>query len=295
MKLLVRILILASFAAVGCSDKEGATVQSFTELPSEIAELQAALAGVNRAEAYEITRRRFGEPERDIGSGFRIEQWGVDGGTLTFHQAVGPTFRNASGTTTWLIATRNEVKANLHDSFEMYSLHEHDPYKNGTGYWLGNIELHPTGKFEYRDSGQHREYKKDFPQHFFVDHLNGDFEIKYSEGVSAIDALEDIPDDKEICRITFRSGEDSTTFGIVTSRSGRSLRFESEGQVFRMNRGWSQYWPPNPTKQNKRMESNGWPALSSHDPTQLQPLSCIERTLPVSRASCLTLSHQVAQ
>lgn len=248
MKSIALAILLLSFAGMAYGDDKVGDAASPTKLPPKIVELQSSLAGMSRQEAYEITRKHFGNPARDVGSGFRIEQWDVGGGTLTFHQAVGPTFSDVSGSVTWLIATRNEVEANLHDSFEMYSLYEQDPNKNRTGYWLGNLELHPSGKFEYRDSGQHREYKKQFPRHFFADHIKGNFDIEYSAGVAATDALEGIDDGKEICRITFRSGDDSKTFGIVTSREGRRLRFESGAQVFRMNRGWNQYWPEEPKK-----------------------------------------------
>ena len=45
--------------------------------------------------------------------------------------------------------------------------------------------------------------------------------------------------------------------------------------------------------QNKRMESNGCPAPSSNESPSFHPLSCIERALPVSRASCLTFCKEM--
>lgn len=214
-----------------------------SELPNKVTDLQRLLTHKNREEAYKLTIDFLGKPVQKVGSGFRIEQWDLDGGILTFHQTLGPTFRDTSGSITWLVTTRNELKANLHNRFEIYSLHEQDPHKNGNIYWLGNIELFPDGKFAYRDSGRLREYKNTFPKHFFEDHLTENFNIDYSEGISSTDVLEEIPDDKEVCKITFRSGEGSKTFNIVTSRSARMLRFDSKNQVFRMQRGWNTYWP----------------------------------------------------
>ncbi|MCH7751574.1 MAG: hypothetical protein IH898_05400 [Planctomycetes bacterium] len=226
-----------------------------SKFPKKVTELRSLLEGKTRDEAHKLTFELLGEPNRDVGSGFRIWQWDIDGGILTFHQGVGPVFSDAVGTTTWLIATNNEVESNLHGEFEMYSLQEQDPKKYGTSYWLGNITLSPTGNYEYRDSGQHREYKKRFPRHFFAGHFTGEFEIVYSGGIKATDALEVIPDETEICKITFQSGDSSETFGIVTSRSGRRLHFESGGQVFQMNRGWNEYWPKVTENQNNRMDS----------------------------------------
>lgn len=212
------------------------------KLPKKISELQQLIKQNNRTDAHKKTVDFLGKPARDIGSGYRIEQWDVDGGTLTFHQAVGPIFRSAKGQVTWLIPTKNKVSLNILSGFEMYSREEHDPNKNGGQYWLGNIKLNPSGQYKFQDSGQFKQYKKVFPTHFFAKHTTGSFQITYPKEVKPTDVLETISDKTEICKITFNSGDKSKVFSIITSKPNRRLSFESDNQVFRMSRGWTQYW-----------------------------------------------------
>ncbi len=241
--LLTFILILILFGGLGSSPVLGGGKEKPARLPAKVALLQSHIQGMSGEETHLLTYVVLGLPARNVGSGVSIEQWDIDGGVFTFHQFLGPTYRDADGKITWLIFTRNELAANILDRFEVTSLGEQDPYKKGNRFWLGNIRLNSSGHYEYKDRGSTYKEKKVFPRHFFEDHQKGTFHIVYSKGIKPTDALENIPDDTEVCKIRFISGRTEKTFGIVTSRSDRRLRFSSEGQVFEAAKGWNEYWP----------------------------------------------------
>jgi hypothetical protein len=241
--LLTFIWILIFFLGLGSIPVHGGDKEKPAILPAKVALLQSLIQGMSKEGARLSTYAVLGLPARDVGSGLSIEQWDIDGGVFTFHPYSGPTYRDAAGKITWLIFTRNELAANLIDSYEVTSRKEQDPYKKGNGFWLGNIRLNSSGHYKYKDSGSSYEERKVFPRHFFEDHPKGTFHIVYSKGMKPTDALEDIPDDMEVCKIRFISGGTEKTFGIVNSRSDRRLRFTSDGQVFEADRGWNKYWP----------------------------------------------------
>ncbi len=75
--------------------------------------------------------KRLGPPQRDNGSGVRIEQWDVSGGVLTFHPYTGPTFFNRKAQKFFrLLRTTNPVHANLLQSYEMTTLPDPDDHAN---------------------------------------------------------------------------------------------------------------------------------------------------------------------
>jgi hypothetical protein len=83
-----------------------------------IESLTQEVQGKGPEEVRALIVRRFGPPAREVGSGLQIEQWDVDGGTLTFHPLQGPSF-NKSGVLTRLIRTTNPAALCLFGSYEM--------------------------------------------------------------------------------------------------------------------------------------------------------------------------------
>src|SRR4051812_974958 len=76
------------------------------------------LEGKDASQVRALIVRQFGPPAREIGSGFQIEQWDVDGGVLTFHSLLGPTFQK-QGVFTRLIRTHNPTSVCLFGNYEM--------------------------------------------------------------------------------------------------------------------------------------------------------------------------------
>lgn len=206
----------------------------------EIDALTREIQGQEPDEVRAAVVRRFGQPARDIGSGLSIEQWDVAGGVLTFHPGTGPTFAKG-GQTTRLMRTTNPAGDCLVGSYEMTTLP--DPANHGNCFWLGNVALTPKGRYRYT-GGVSTSTRPGQEDNFFMHHPEGMARVEYAAGVTSQTRLEDLPDGTRVATVTFvGDGEASKSYAIVASRSSMRLAFESpEPLVFRMDKGWVNYW-----------------------------------------------------
>jgi hypothetical protein len=100
-----------------------AQAPKLSDAPKPIRELSASIQGKRPDDVRTAIIERLGPPQRDIGSGYRIEQWDTSGGVLTFHPVTGPTFSDPKTKTYFrLIRTSNPAAGNLLDSYEMTTL-----------------------------------------------------------------------------------------------------------------------------------------------------------------------------
>jgi hypothetical protein len=229
LRLLVVVVIFAT------STFSFAAPQSAPNIEALIPEVQ----GKSPSEVRALIVRRLGPPARDVGSGFQIEQWDVDGGVLTFHSVVGPDFQK-DGVRTRLIHTNNPVALCLFGSYEMVTYPER---RNGLSYWLGDVLL-STDRFKYTDSHDNLDHRDRQRSNFFMLHPNGEIQVKYSSGVTPETKLEDLPDGNPVATVTFLSADRRfrETYRIVTNRTSMSLALEGKEMQFRLTRAWVSYW-----------------------------------------------------
>ncbi len=192
-------------------------------------------------EVREVIVEKYGQANRDIGSGFRIEQWDIHAGILTFHPATGVYFQK-DGVIHSLIETTNYVKEALFGSYEMSSLPDHN--NHGSSYWLGNLELSDRS---YLFKRSRLSYDKELPirENYFFLHPEGMVKIDFASESITRGKLESIKDGATIATITF-STKDSVAkvkYSMVTRKSPKMLFFASEkGVPFKMDKAWGSYW-----------------------------------------------------
>jgi hypothetical protein len=183
--------------------------------------------------------RRLGPPVRDVGSGLRIEQWDVDGGVLTFHPLVGPSFEK-DGVHMRLVRTTNRAAACLFGTYEMTTLPE-GPH--GLRYWIGNVSLRAS-RYEYIGTRQNLDHRTGQTDNFFMLHPRGSVRIAWTSGATPDTRLEELADGTCVATATFvpRDNQGNSVYRIVAYRSSMTLAFEREAMSFQMDRGWVNYW-----------------------------------------------------
>ncbi|MCC7433480.1 MAG: HEAT repeat domain-containing protein [Methanoregulaceae archaeon] len=221
-------------------------IDDLSEAPKEIRELAAALQGKRREEVRDVIVQRLGPPHRHIGSGFRIEQWDLPSGVLTFHPMVGPTFTTSKTKTTfWLMRTMNPVRPSLLGSYEMTTLS--DSKNHELQYWIGNVDVTGDLTYRFRDSGQCLDHRQGQAANFFMQHPSGNVMIEYnSPAVTEGTLLESIAKPTVIARMKFRSADEDHHLALLvkTDRSSRTFSFESEKPLcFVLEKQWKSYWP----------------------------------------------------
>jgi hypothetical protein len=191
-------------------------------------------------EVRALFAERLGPPDRNVGSGIRIEQWDVDGGVLTFHPVTGPTFDRA-GVQSRLIRTNNPAARCLFGSYEMVTL---PMGPNETRFWLGNVALSTDSSYSFTDSLQNLEQRTAQHDNFFMLYPEGAIEAQYASGVTAETRLEDLPDGSPVAIVTFRTNDRrlSVKYRLLAYRTSMSLAFEIEKSSFRLFKGWVNYW-----------------------------------------------------
>ena len=206
-------------------------------------ELSASLQGKQSAEVRTTIIERLGPAHRNIGSGFRIEQWDTPDGVLTFHPATGPSFNDHKSKRLFrLLRTTNSVRSNLLESYEMFTLP--DPANHGTSFWLGNLKFGAEGTYRFIDSGQHRDHRSAQTENFFMLHPAGRVEIHYSPPVTADALLETLADGTTVAELAFTSADSKhrATFLITASESDRRLRFNAKKPIsFYMDTSWRSF------------------------------------------------------
>ena len=213
---------------------------SVGQAPQPMRELAAAIQGKSAGFIRGEIVRRFGQPQRDVGSGFRIEQWDVAGGVLTFHQTLGPTFADKkTGTTIHLLKSVNRAGANVIQSYEMTTLP--DPANHGNRFWIGNLGFGPKNEYLFRDSEQNLNERGKPNGNFFLAHPRGSYRLSYAEGIGPDTPLESLAEGALVARIVFTStaGGAQTEFSITSSGQGRRLSFTAASPPpFVMDTSW---------------------------------------------------------
>lgn len=214
------------------------------DAPPAIRTLAVMLQGKNSAEVRAVIIAQFGPPQRDVGSGLRIEEWDTANGTLIFHPGGGPSFFDSkTGKSFRLLQTRNPAHSNLLQSYEMFTLPDAD--YNGNKFWLGNLRLGNDMTYTFKDSGQNMSHRKAQADNFFLRHPSGNYEFRYVAPVTRETLLETLAEDVTVARLVFTSadGKSRTTFAITSSEALRRLTFTSDKPLcFAMDASWQNFW-----------------------------------------------------
>ncbi len=222
---------------IACAIATSNYVVAERALQALVSEIQNKAPNVVR----EIIVEQYGQGDRDIGSGFRIEQWDINGGVLTFHPATGVYFEE-NGVLHSLIETTNNVKEAVFGSYEMSSLPDHN--NHGTSYWLGNLEL-LDGGYSFKRSRTSHEKELVIGESYFFLHPSGTALIEYESESIRGNKLENVKDGSAIATITFTSKNnvDTIKYNIVTRKSAKMLFFSrKKGINFKMDKAWGSYW-----------------------------------------------------
>jgi len=240
----VRTTIIAAVLACVVPAAIRAQVSNLSEAPVAIQELSASLQGKPRSEVRGTIVARLGEPQRNIGSGFLIEQWDMPSGVLTFHQATGPSFVDSKSRRIFRpLKTTNPVASNLLSRYDM--LTSPDPKNHGNQFWLGTVEITAALTYRYVDSRQFPAQRAAQAENFFMLHPAGTVEISYRAPVTAETCLETIPDHATVATVTFISAERAhrAVFSVVSTEPSRQLTFVADGALtFRLAKSWDNFW-----------------------------------------------------
>ncbi len=236
---LLSVLLLLMALAVA-----RAQAPKISDAPKAIQELSASIQGKRSDEVRAAIIERLGQPQRDIGSGYRIEQWDTSDGVLTFHPATGPTFADPKTKTHFrLLRTSNPAAANILESYEMTTLPV--PANHGTRFWLGNVKFGPNSTYQFTDSGQHPKQRAAQAENFFMLHPTGTVEVRYVAPITADTLLESVAEDATIAHLVFTSADHKhqATFAITSSERARRLVFGADKPLsFYMDSGWRSFW-----------------------------------------------------
>jgi len=209
-------------------------------LPAAVAQFRDKIAAMNATQVLAEAVAEFGRPARDAGSGLRIPQWDVAGGTLTVHPGNGPTFRTAAGRIAWLMPTSNPAGENVLQDFEMTTLP--DPANHNTTFWIGNVHLTKDGTYHFTDSGSNLSQRGDQSGNFFIQHPDGRVEIVWPAQIDGNSRLEDLGD-RQIARMHFVAGDGKNDFECAVTSSTQHRRLSISAASFEMERGWLHWWP----------------------------------------------------
>jgi hypothetical protein len=236
------IALLPAVLVFGAQLTSKAQASDISGAPKPIQDLAAGIKGKSPQEVRAEIIRRLGPPQRDVGSGLRIEQWDASGGVLTFHPTEGAFFSVTSETkkTFRLIQTTNAVRDCILQSYEMTTL----PI-DGTRYWLGNVKFAEDMTYRFTDSRQHSGQRGAQGENFFLLHPEGKVEVHYLPPVTADTLLESVAEGTAIARLAFTSadGKHQATFSITSSERSRSLDFSAEKPLsFLMDTSWKSSW-----------------------------------------------------
>lgn len=217
-------------------------VPAAAALPADIERLKQDIAGKSPGEVLKIITDRFGEQSRDVGSGVRIPEWDIAGGTLTYHPHTG-VFWAAKGDVQPLVTTHNPAGETIFRGYEMVTL----PHKkfNGTRFWLGNVTFAPDGTYAFTDSESNKGQREDQGENYFLLHPAGKYESKYAPGVTAETLLETLPPGATVAHLTLTSADGKTTAGFVLKNNPANMAVEFAGKdagMFHLRTHWANYW-----------------------------------------------------
>lgn len=221
-----------------------AQAPDISNAPKAIQELSASIQGKRPDEVRAAIIERLGPAQRDVGSGYRIEQWDTADGVLTFHPATGPTFADPKTKAYFrLLRTSNPAAANILQSYEMMTLP--DPTNHGTKCWLGNVKFRPNATYQFTHSGQFPEQRAAQTENFFMLHPTGTVEVRYVAPITSATLLESVAEGTTIAHLVFSSADHKhqATFSITSSERARRLVFGSDKPLtFYMDTSWKSFW-----------------------------------------------------
>jgi hypothetical protein len=238
-------LTAAAFMVAGSTPAATATTED------EAAALQLLaprLQGKHPDAMRPIIIETFGNADRNVGSGLRIEQWDVAGGVLTFHPLGGPTFEK-EGAITRLIRTTNLAKDCVFGEYSISTLP--DPENYGNQYGLGGLSISTDGRYRYVDSSQTFLEHVVQPEALFIRHPQGSVTVAYLENVTGETRLEDLPQGTAIAVITLTSADRGSDRGskeayrVIAHPSVMRLSLEGEDgrpTPFSAYKGWPRSW-----------------------------------------------------
>ena len=235
---LATVLILAAHAI------SLAQAPAISDAPKAVQDLAAEIRGKSSDETRTAIIARLGPAKRNVGSGFRIEQWDLPEGVLTFHPGTGPTFAERKTKKTFhLIQTKNPAGANLLSGYEMTTVP--DPKNHGNCFWIGNLKFGPGKAYRFVDSGQNTTFRDAQGQNFFMQHPAGTVEVRYVAPTAADTLLESLAEGATVAHLVFTSADKKghATFSITSSERSRRLIFGDEKPLpFAMDTGWKNFW-----------------------------------------------------
>jgi hypothetical protein len=221
-----------------------AQAPDITETPQPIQELASAIQGKGPDDVRTEIIKRFGSAHREMGSGFRIEQWDLFGGVLTFHPASGPTFVDPGTSKRYrLLRTTNPAGANILESYEMTTLP--DAKNHDMKYWLGNVKFGAGGSYRFIDSHQNLDHRAGQNDNFFMLHPTGTVAVRYVPPITADTLLESLPENTVVAHLDFKSNDHKheATFSITSSERSRTLSFGADKPLsFLMDGWWKNLW-----------------------------------------------------
>ncbi len=236
--LLTLVLILAAQAIAP------AQAPDISDAPKAVQDLATEIRGKSSDETRAAVIARLGPAKRNVGSGFRIEQWDLPGGVLTFHPGTGPTFaEKKTGKNFHLIKTRNPAGANIFSGYEMTTVP--DPKNHGNTFWIGNLKVGRGHGYHFVDNGQNTSFRSAQDQNFFMLHPAGTVEVRYVAPTTADTLLESLAEGATVAHLIFTSADKKAqaTFSITSSERSRRLVFGAEKPLpFAMDTGWKNFW-----------------------------------------------------
>jgi hypothetical protein len=219
-----------------------ASPADITDAPKPIQELASKIQGKSPAEIRAVIIGSSGPPQRNVGSGLRIEQWDRSDGVLTFHPWTGPTFFDKKAQKFFrLLQTHNPAGSNILDGYEMMTL----PDPNGSCLWLGNVKFGPKSAYKFVDSRQFRDQRAAQTGNFFMLHPSGSVEVRYVAPVTRGTLLESVAEGATVAQLVFTSADHKhqATFSITSSERERRLVFGADKPLsFQMDTSWKNFW-----------------------------------------------------
>ena len=240
----MRYASLAIVLALAAHAMSHAQAPAISDAPKAVQDLAAEIRGKSSDETRAAIIARLGPAKRNVGSGFRIEQWDLPGGVLTFHPGTGPTFaERKTGINFHLIKTRNPAGANIFSGYEMTTVP--DPKNHGNTFWIGNLKFGRGHGYHFVDSGQNTSFRSAQDQNFFMLHPAGTVEVRYVAPTTADTLLESLAEGTTVAHLVFTSADKKAraTFSITSSERSRWLAFGAEKPLpFVMGTGWENFW-----------------------------------------------------
>jgi len=254
----MKTTLLVALTILAASLVSRAQAPDISGAPKAIQELSAAIQGKSLDVVRAAIIERFDPPQRDVGSGFHIEQWDISNGVLTFHPLTGPSFFDLKTKKIFrLVRTTTPVHAsllpdNIMQSYEMTTIPDpasHDERESPL--WLGDLKFSADMTYQFVDSGQFLNQRGAQTNNFFMRHPTGKVAVRYVAPISPDTLLETVREGATVAYLTFTSadGKGQATFSIVSSEQARWLEFRGDKPLsFRMGMAWKNIWQLTPKR-----------------------------------------------